>query len=442
MIRLFFVLLIGKIIIFFSRLFNFGNGGTWPGEIALFLYPDILREFIRKVDGEVVLVTGTNGKTTTAKMIKNITVSLSKSRGQNITIVHNESGANLINGLISAFIQKSSFIHNKYDYAVLEVDEAAIRPVLEQIKGLKTKFILVFLNLFRDQLDRYGEVDAIADKWVRAIVNLPKTSILILNADDPQVAFLGKNDLFDTVYFGLNSNIKSYSHLEDAIDSIYCPLCKAKLFYKKIFFSHLGLWFCEKCGNERPITQTNNYISSLLGTYNLYNVQAAAAVGKLLGASQSDIKLTLKEFIPVFGRQEELYVGQKKIKIFLAKNPAGFNAILYTVLEMKPKNILLVLNDRIPDGRDVSWIWDVDFEMIGKNVQIITSGDRAFDMALRLKYALKDNKNETKIIIEKNLERAVQRGLDMTEEKDTLYILPTYSAMLEVRKIVSGKEIL
>lgn len=442
------LILIGKFIYFVSRIFNIGGGGTWPGEIALLLKPDILSCFVRQLNKGLIIIAGTNGKTTTTKMIKQIV-------GEKV--IHNSSGANLLNGLVSAFIQEASLSGIiDADFAVLEVDENALPQVMSKIKN--KKLIIVLLNLFRDQLDRYGEVDIIANKWKKALEVLPHDSMVILNADDPQIAYLGKNLKSKVIYFGIDKPDKFLPKIEHATDSTYCHVCGSKLSYKGIYFSHLGIWFCPKCDNKRPKVDVKNYSSSLSGLYNEYNALAAVSVGKELGINEKVIKASLSNFRPAFGRQEEFSLHGKKIKMFLSKNPAGFNASLRAVLDLKPKVLLLVLNDRIPDGRDVSWIWDVDFEMIPEFIQVVVSGDRVYDMGLRIKYTMRQCNNLPRrpacrtdrqagvtmkqLIIEKDLKGAMRKGLNKIKRDETLYILPTYSAMLEARKILTGRKIL
>ena len=436
------LIILGKVIVFCSRLFNVGSGGTWPGEIALSLNNKILSIFFTKLRSGVILVAGTNGKTTTALMIKTV---LEK---KGYVVIHNKSGANLLNGLVSAFISQSSFTGEiNADYGVFEVDENSLPLVISNIKN--QKLIIVLLNLFRDQLDRYGEVDVIAEKWQKALYKLSNDTTVILNSDDPLVAYLGSEIKSKVEYFGLESVFSNNKNLEHATDSIFCLNCGSRLKYKKIIYSHLGDWKCEKCGLERPKPKVYNYASSLPGTYNKYNTTAAAATLLNLGITEEFIKSSLTNFNPAFGRQEEFKIGGKNIKIFLSKNPASFNESLRTVISMSAKHILFVLNDRIPDGRDISWIWDVDFEMIPKNIEITVSGDRAYDMAVRLKYAekaqssnLKTQNHNSKLKIFKKLREAIDYGLNQLRKNETLYILPTYSAMLEVRKIIKGRKIL
>ncbi len=402
--------MIGRLIYLLLRSLGF-PAGTWPGEIAIRSNPHILSSFASQFRKGIILVAGTNGKTTTALMIKTIL------KAQGLKVVHNASGANLLNGIVSACIQQANWPGKiDADYGVFEVDENTLPIVIKSIKSVKLNVVLVLLNLFRDQLDRYGEVDVIAQKWERALRGSNAT--IIANSDDPLVAHLGLHA--KTIFFGINDKTKFLPKMEHATDSTFCLRCGARLTYEGVYFSHLGIWKCPSCGEKRPIPDISEAESSLPGLYNLYNTLAAMSVAKTLG-----IKANLAGFHPAFGRQEEI----GNVKIFLSKNPTGFNESLRTVIELGAEHLLLVLNDRIPDGRDVSWIWDVDFEMIPPKTSVRVSGERAYDLALRLKYA------GVKAQIYENLENA----LDI---KEMLYVLPTYSAMLDIRKILTGKKIL
>lgn len=422
----FFIVLFCKALSSLTTLLNLGNGSTWPGHIALKLNSEIIKDLLQHSSTKIVFILGTNGKTTTTSLISHILQDNGKK------VIYNNSGANLINGIASALLLNSSILGNiNADVALFEIDENAF-PVIS--KDL-TPDIVVALNLFRDQLDRYGEIHTIASKWHDVIKKLPSQTQLILNADDPQVALLrGNND--QTAYFGLEE--KSDAKLDHAADSTYCPLCGNKLKFSTVYYSHLGIWKCPKGDFVRPnptLSSSNFY--PLKGLYNKYNTLAAILAVENLGIPQDRIEKSLRTFSPAFGRQEKITYHNKHIEVILAKNPAGFNQTLETIVDLKAKHVLFALNDRVADGKDVSWIWDVDFEKLQKKqLSITTSGDRVYDLSLRCKYA------DLSIKSDENMNDAISYALSQMEKNETLFVIPTYTAMLEIRKIITGKKIL
>lgn len=407
--------------------FGLGAGGTWPGEIALLISPGLLSKLFKNLCGSVV-VAGTNGKTTTSLIISQIL------KASGFKVVHNDSGANLLNGILSAIILNNTYNQTLPEtYGVFEVDENTLPQLIANVHVS----VVVLLNLFRDQLDRYGEVDVIIEKWQKALSKLPKNTTVILNADDPGIAALGQKLKCKKIYFGIEDKKLLNPSIQHAVDSVFCLKCGARLTFKGTFFSHLGHWSCGNCKLQRPKPQVSEGPAALPGIYNRYNFYAAAAAAKATGINDRVISETSKKISAAFGRQEDMNVSGKRVKLILSKNPTGFNESLRTALSMGAKNILFALNDRIPDGRDVSWIWDVDFEMLKDSHGLIVSGDRAYDLGVRLKYAL-----ESQISVEPDLKHAIELGLNKLNTNDILYILPTYSAMLEVRKILTGKKIL
>jgi lipid II isoglutaminyl synthase (glutamine-hydrolysing) len=424
------LIILGKSIVFFSKIFNLGNGSTWPGHIALSLNPNFIKQILNKNKLKIILIAGTNGKTTTGKLIQTIL------EENHVKVFQNTAGANLVNGIASTLISNSN-LEGKIDkdFAVFEIDENTLPNILREINN--PSYILI-LNLFRDQLDRYGEVNTIANKWNEALKKLDKKTTLILNADDPQVAYLASNFKGNIEYFGVDPKHNT-DKIQHASDSTYCPICNEKLTYKSTYFSHLGNWNCGKCNFKHPEKIfTSSPFYPLPGVYNEYNTNTAVLLARKLGLEEKTLVSGLKNFKPAFGRQEILNIDGKKVQIFLSKNPTGFNESLKTIAGLNAQNLLIVLNDRIPDGRDVSWIWDTDLEYFSctfKNT--VVSGDRTFDMGLRLKYA-QFNQFKT----EAYLATAIVTALGDTPINETLYILPTYSAMLEVRQILTGKKIL
>jgi UDP-N-acetylmuramyl tripeptide synthase len=427
------VIIFGKSLSAVSKKLNLGHGSTWPGHLALKVNRHFIEDVLKKSDTKIIMVAGTNGKTTTARMIRTVL------EGSNHAVIQNESGANLLNGIASTLLLQSTPRGKiRADYVIFEVDENALPNALSKI----TPDYLILLNLFRDQLDRYGEVDSIAKKWKEAIKKLDSKTTLILNADDPQVAYLGQQ-AESALYFGMVK--KSLGNIsEHAADSLYCPRCGTKLSYLFKTYSHLGNWHCRKCELQRPEIEkiTVPYLP-LSGGYNEYNTTSVVLLAKQLGLTDESIEKGLRNVMPAFGRQEVIELGNKKAQLFLSKNPTGFNESLRTIAELKARHILLLLNDRTADGHDVSWIWDVDFETFLPKFESITiSGDRAYDMALRIKYSEKLETRNSKLETFPLLTDAINHALSKTPASETLYILPTYTAMLETRKILKGRKIL
>lgn len=420
---------IGKTISQISKTLNRGNGSTWPGHIALKGNKNFIKEFLRESNMKVIIVAGTNGKTTTSSLLA---TSLAKN---GYSILQNESGANLLNGVASTLILNTNASGKlTQDFAIFEVDENALPQVLKQV----TPDYLVLLNLFRDQLDRYGEIHTIAKKWQDVLGLLPESTKLILNADDPQIAYLGNDLQTENLYFGLSQSSDSKHATPQAADSTFCPRCGASLLFSETVFSHLGKWECKHCGLKRPDVDQNSFdYYPLSGTYNKYNTNAAVLVLREIGLQNKEIIASLQNFAPAFGRQETIQYLNKNVQLFLSKNPTSFNQSFATIKELQASTLLIVLNDRIPDGRDVSWIWDTDLSGINKFKHILVAGDRVYDMAIRIKY-----ENYKNLQTFDNLEKAINTGVGLTGKDETFFILPTYSAMLDSRKILTGKKIL
>ncbi|MEY2831564.1 MAG: hypothetical protein RLZZ574_822 [Cyanobacteriota bacterium] len=425
------------------RSLSLGAASVLPGEISRRLHSRLLPLLFEQVSQGVILVVGTNGKTTTSLLLQQIL----SDRGY--TVVHNSSGANLINGLITALLSSADMTGKiSADYAILEVDEN-ILPLL--LKDCQPQYILA-LNLFRDQLDRYGEVDTIAQRWGKAISPLPADTTIILNADDPTLSNLGQQLKQKVLYFGLNEPELYLAEIPHAVDSIYCPRCGHLLDYQGVYLSHLGDYHCPNCGFEKSkvTLASQEHPQILIGVYNKYNTLAASVLTQSIGIKTADIYKTVQNFKAAFGRAEELEIEQKQVRIMLAKNPVGMNETIRAVNDLKKAGksdvTLLVLNDRIPDGTDVSWIWDVDTEELVKlGGTLIVSGDRVYDMALRLAYSSESvdpEKTNFKLIVKEDLPEAISTALEYTKLAETLHIIPTYSAMLEVREILVGRKIL
>ncbi|MEM8780730.1 MAG: Mur ligase family protein [Cyanobacteria bacterium P01_G01_bin.49] len=425
------------------RFLKLGAASVLPGAISRRLHPKLVSLLCEQVKQGVILVVGTNGKTTTSLLLRTIL------ENQGYQVAHNETGANLINGLITALLGNTNLIGQlQADYVILEVDENIV-PLL--LKDCQPRIILA-LNLFRDQLDRYGEVDVISQRWQTAIASLCPDTVIILNADDPTLSYLGQQLNQNVLYFGLSEPDLYLEEIPHAVDSIYCPSCGHPLNYQGVYLSHLGDFICPSCGfaKSKPAFSSQDWPQILIGVYNKYNTLAAGLVAQELGIKTPEIFATVKDFKAAFGRAEELTVNGKHVRILLSKNPVGMNETIRAVNDIKKTGksttTLLVLNDRIPDGTDVSWIWDVDTEkLVSLGGNLVVSGDRVYDMALRLRYSqdsFSDNDDRVELIIKENLDEAIQTALTLTKTEETLHILPTYSAMLEVRGVLTGRKIL
>lgn len=442
-------LLIAKGAAALSRLLGRGGGQALPGLLADYLDPHLARKLAVALPHGVIIVTGTNGKTTTTKLI----ASVLEANGEHV--LTNRTGSNLKRGVTSALIAASN-LHGGLNYSIglFEVDEASLRLVAPE---LLPKHIIV-LNLFRDQLDRYGELDTTASLIGQGIA--ATSAKVYLNADDPLVASLAKYvadpDLVS--YFGIeNLSSSRATALETASDSDRCPLCNRRLEFEKVFFGHIGHYRCPAGDFVRPkpsvaitsiiqssLTGTDFTVSldgrqtkmsfPLPGTYNLYNALAAISLAKGIGVDQAKISSVLAVSEAAFGRVEKVELNGRILYLLLIKNPAGFAQVLETFLVGRDAlNVMMVVNDLAADGRDVSWLWDVPLEALATTrPSVLTAGTRGSDMSLRLYYAGVESRDMPSV------EAAVDRFLEMLPDGGTGYVLPTYTAMIEVRKVLSN----
>lgn len=410
-----------------------GLGGTaLPGLLALKIDKNLLQKLIKKNQLDSIIITGTNGKTTTSRLLAHIL------KQAKVPYIQNRSGSNLARGITSSIINNlsaSGQLSSKL--AIFEVDEAVV-PHLAKLLNPK---IILFNNLFRDQLDRYGEIDTILSKWKQALKTLSNQTTVIYNCDDPSLEYLTK-DIKNKISFGLNKKHSKTKPLASSADAIFCLKCHQPLNFTHIFTSHLGHYSCPSCNFKRSTPQSNlNFKSNLPGVYNLYNLLAATTISKALKINQITIIKSLKSFTPAFGRGETFKQKGLNIKIFLVKNPTGYNAILETLAQtknIKTSLLLLILNDNIADGTDISWIWDVDFNYLKyQKAPIIVSGTRAHDLALRLKYA---GIKPSRLILVGSIKKALKK---LSNQKgSSAYILPTYTAMLQLREILKKQKLL
>jgi len=435
-IRLAFAVLAAKSVTFGVRSLRLGAASVLPGSLARRIEPRLLQLLTQQVKNGVILIAGTNGKTTTSLLL----VTILERKGYRVA--HNSTGANLENGLMTALLENTNLVGNlDVDYAILEVDENILPRILTPIQPR----IILCLNLFRDQLDRYGEVDTISKRWTKIISTLPPETVVIPNADDPTLSYLGQQLPQRVLFFGLNEPENYLDEIPHAVDSIFCPNCGHSLDYKGVYLSHLGDFQCPKCGFSRsqPKLDSSEFPQILVGLYNKYNTLAAATAARELGVDEATILDTINNFQAAFGRAEDLEINGKRVRILLSKNPVGTNETIRVVTQSHDKTTLLVLNDRTPDGTDVSWIWDVDTEkLVERGGTLVVSGDRLYDMALRLRYSEKTSDSHFNLIVEEDLRQAIATALEQTPDNETLHILPTYSAMLEVREVLTGRKIL
>jgi len=423
-----------------SRAVGRGGGTTLPGKLLWKVDPGAIDALAARLPAGVAVVSATNGKTTTSAMLARIL-------GARYRLAWNNSGANLASGVASTLLSATDA-----DLGLLEVDEFALPEVMRRVRPR----VVSLGNLFRDQLDRYGELEHIADRWRAAVAALPHTSMLVVNADDPLVAELAEGRP-QALRFGVDDPRLARPALQHAADSKYCVRCGGPYLYAAAYVGHLGDYRCPACGHARPALDlaarsidlqaldasvfdlvtpagTARVRLPLPGLYNVYNALAAAATALALDASLDEIVAGLGTFTAAFGRFERIDAGDRRILMLLIKNPAGANEAVRTLEEGGvPATLVIALNDRIADGRDVSWIWDVDFEpLLERAERIVVSGERAAELALRFTYA---GYPASRLEVIPDLREALDRGLALVPRGGELGVLPTYTAMLELRQI-------
>ena len=445
-LRKWLALLVGKILILFSRLLG-NQGSNFPGRVALRIYPGLLRDLAARVQGQVILVTGTNGKTTTANMIAAVL------RENGSTFVHNRAGANMLSGITTAFIECSNLWGNRvFDYALLETDEANVPLVFQH----SHPSLVLVTNFFRDQLDRYGELDYTV-RTIRTAVQ-GGGATLLLNGDDPVMAHFTDLEKVNIRYYGFAPSGYERQESMESREGRYCIRCGQELHYEHYHYAQLGQFHCPGCGNRNPSLDFTArdlqldegigfrvkdliILSPYRGFYNAYNALAAVSVGLTLAVDKKSIRRALKAFKPQAGRMETFHPGGKRATLILVKNPTGLNQALLT-LSQEPagKDLFFALNDNVADGRDISWIWDADLELIageaGEKIgKIVCSGLRSGDMAVRFKYA---GFNPGSLILEADLEKGIVEALQ--GETEEVYLLSTYTALFQCRKILQQLE--
>ncbi|UJA20150.1 DUF1727 domain-containing protein [Thermoleophilia bacterium SCSIO 60948] len=437
-----------------SRRTGRGGGTTLPGRMLLRLEPDALSRMRSRLPEGSTLISATNGKTTTAGMI----ASCLEAAGRHP--VHNRAGSNMSWGIATALLAGSG------REGLFEVDEAWLPRVAAELRPRT----ITLANLFRDQLDRYGELERLADDWARVVTARSGSSQFVLNADDPLVADLGRDrDLRrrpGVAFFGIDDVSQALPELQHAHDAKHCRRCGAPYVYERAFVGHLGHYSCSRCEARRPdpdvvatrielrgmggstVTvrtpgETVTFEVPLPGLYNVYNALAALATALYDGVSLRNAVAGIERTKAVFGRVETIDVAGTPVSILLIKNPAGANEVIRTIgleaarggPDSENATVWIALNDRIADGRDVSWIWDADFELLAGGVdRVVCAGTRAPELALRLRYAGIDaDRIETIGSVADSLDHAV--GL----AGERLFALPTYTALLELRTLLARR---
>jgi len=423
-----------------SRVTRRGGGTTLPGDVARAIDPKILTQLTQDLTHGSIVLTGTNGKTTTARLVTWLL------EGAGHRVVTNRAGANLIFGATAAALDKAGADGRLHaDWGVFEIDEASLPAAVQEIRPQAT----VVLNLFRDQLDRYGELESIAKKIEKALATQSETRAAILNADDPRVAEIGLGLPRDPTWYGLEDEKVASQTLPHAADARTCPHDGATLIFDRVYVGHDGVYRCPHGDFARPapdLTATDIELHGfdslamtihgtrveipLGGLYNCYNVLASYAAACSVGLDGKYVAERLKTFQAAFGRQEHVEFRGRHLILVLSKNPAGFNETLRTAVEAAGgEHFIIGLNDRKADGTDVSWIWDVDFEQLQDTATtVIPAGNRAYDLAVRLKYAgVKAEEPQT------DPGQALDLLIETTSEGDTAYLLCTYTAMLDLR---------
>ena len=426
-----------------------GRGATTlPGLVALALDPGVAGNIARRLPRGTILVTGTNGKTTTTRMLADIV------RLAGWHPVHNRSGSNLARGIASALVADATWAGApRADGAVFEVDEASIVAVARLVRPNA----LVITNLFRDQLDRYGELDTVARRMRHAAAALAPEATLVLNADDPIVNLVGDSFAGKIIRFGIDDERVIGALVQNVSDLTHCPRCRARLHYDRVVLGHEGDYRCLRCGFARPrpdVGATRVDVDSegtsvvlgagegaalrvpLPGVYNVYNALAAVGAAHAVGVNVAVAARAIAAFRPAFGRLEIVGADGRRLRLVLVKNPAGFNAAVSALISTPGSvRLLTALNDLDADGRDVSWIWDADFEALTPRVEwAVVAGLRARDLSLRLKYA---GLAPDRVNVVEGWEAAIRETLRRSRPGEEITLLATYTATLALRHALS-----
>lgn len=418
------------------------QGVTWAGKIALKICPSILSDLAGQVKKDIFIVCGTNGKTTTNNML------CAALEAEGYKVVCNHTGSNMLNGVAAAFALSAGLSGNlNADYASIEIDEASTRRVFPHFKP----DYMVLTNLFRDQLDRYGEIDITMNLLKEVMQTAPKMKVIV-NGDDALSTFLAMDSGNSYVTYGISEKVLDDKDSHEIREGRFCKKCGALLHYNFYHYSQLGDYACTKCDFKRPQIQYDaseievgenlaftvegrRIKANYKGFYNIYNILAAYAAARTGGLKLTHFNKMLEKFNPENGRMESFDVKGTRIVLNLAKNPAGFNQNISAVMQDETlKDIIIMINDNDQDGTDISWLWDVDFDRFaGANINSITvSGIRCQDMRLRMKYV--DIPSRLEADVESAIRERVENGCK------NLYVLVNYTALFSTRNVLKKLE--
>ncbi len=435
------------------RLSGRGGGTALPGLVATKFDPRMLDKLAAQLAQGAIVVAGTNGKTTTTRMLA------SALEHGGLHVAHNRSGSNLQRGIAAALAQQTPLRGPGADIGVIEADENAFPDIVARSQPR----VVVLLNLFRDQLDRYGELESIVTLWRPAIASLRPQATLVINADDPLLASLAEHASCRVIRFGIDAPGRALPHLPHAADAAYCRACGHRLAYETVYVSHLGNYRCPECGLRRDAldvaaveieqhglesqtitVQRGDHERLQLevgvpGLYNVYNALAVVSVAVAISnVSDQALQRSMASFRPAFGRLERVTYAGRQLTLALSKNPVGFNELIRTVAASgEVDRIGIGINDLDADGRDVSWLWDVDFERLAEpwlQGPVVVGGIRGDDMAVRLKYAGLEIDRINSVAAGQPYAAFLQQVVQSSSPGDHIFLLLTYTSLLQLRR--------
>ena len=435
-----------------GRMLRVGGGTSLPGAIARRIDPQALRKVMGSTRARRIVICGSNGKTTTARMVAAL------ARASSLRVTQNRSGSNLLAGVTAVAVNGANVLGRlDTDLLIFEIDEATIRRAVPEIEP----DVVIVNNLFRDQLDRYGELYSVASALETMIRTLPPEATVVLNGDDPLVASFAPEAAARRLYFGMRTDDVGTQVPEHAADTIRCVRCQHDLDYGKVYISHLGAYRCPACGYERPsldvaVTAARlaalgashvalatpvgalEYELALPGLHNVYNTAAALAGGLALGLDLAGAERAFAGLRPAFGRLEPIAAGDRRIILAFVKNPTSYNTTLRTILQQPgAKHILSAHSNAETDGEDFAWLWDVDFEELAPQVAtLVASGTKAEELAMRFKYA---GVPDERVTVVHERAAALDAALKQAGPGGTLYVLAGYTPLMELRRVMDGR---